>query len=110
MSSPNRRRIRAHDCRRGTIGSLAAAPIGQRIGRLPAFIGGTAIILLCVSPLYLVLGPTTYVSYYLIGACASAFIAPFQLGALAGQKDASAAASLMPAVQAAGMMAVLRVG
>ena len=87
------------------VGSLAAAPIGQRIGRLRAFIGGTAIILLCVFPLYLVLGPTSYISYYLIGACASAFIAPFQLGALAGQKDASAAASLMPAVQAAGMMA-----
>ena len=87
------------------IGSLAAAPIALRTGRLPAYVCGTAIILLCVAPLYLALGPTSYVNYYLIGACASAFIAPFQLGALAGQKDASAAASLVPAVQAAGMMA-----
>jgi MFS family permease len=86
------------------IGSLAAAPVAIKLGRRSAFIGGAAITLASIAPLYFALGIPSYVSYYLIGACATAFIAPLQLGALAQHRDGPAAASLTPALQAAGMM------
>lgn len=86
------------------VGSLAAAPMATAWGRGRSYFAGSVITLLCLVPLYVDLGVAAYVQYYLIGAFMTAFIAPFQLGALSDRHDGTAAATLTPAVQAAGMM------